>query len=385
MKKILSIIEEETSGRSYSSHKYCFNRDELRPGVSYEEKIREIFLEKYGETDSGLKGPKNLTDLAQKVNQDQTPLFRYFLDGSRRTYKVDDIAYGGRVFPIIAGQIGVGCCERKSAKEFKVKELETDFILTLPNLASKDERHHSLFFSRLKESINKHCLNSRKVRLTKIMGYSADVIKDDEKVENRGIILIQSEMYKAEQLIVKRLSTQNVLNQDTWLLKDGSLEYKKPVGSAKEVSQQKNSYRFVIGVSKAFNPERAKDRSKKSMARRIAELKLFERTPAIMSSHWSDNESLRAVWYLRIRERKYTESPFDGVIKVEKILVLPEEKERGVPTQLVDLISANLINERTPVSYGVDKRWANHLYPVFLTESYLKTQYLSDVHILNLF
>ncbi len=40
-------------------------------------------------------------------------LFKFFLDGSRRVYKVDDIQYDKKVFPIVSGQISVSCCGRE--------------------------------------------------------------------------------------------------------------------------------------------------------------------------------------------------------------------------------------------------------------------------------
>jgi hypothetical protein len=61
-----------------------------------------------------------------------------------------------------------------------------------------------------------------------------------------------------------------------------------------------------------------------------------------------------AVWYLRIRDKKYTTNTFDGILKIEKIMVTDEQKERGIDTDEVNLISANLINERNPVCYGAD-------------------------------
>ncbi|MDR2126040.1 MAG: hypothetical protein LBP63_04335, partial [Prevotellaceae bacterium] len=92
-----------------------------------------------------------------------------------------------------------------------------------------------------------------------------------------------------------------------------------------------------------------------------------------------------AIWYVRIREKKYSSSPFAGVLKMEKILITDEEIENGLDSLEVDLITANIINERNPVCYGKDDRWANHLYPVYLTESYIKSQYLSDINFLNIF
>ena len=54
-------------------------------------------------------------------------------------------------------------------------------------------------------------------------------------------------------------------------------------------------------------------------------------------------------------------------------------------TEEVDLISANIINERNPVCYGEDNRWANHLYPVYVTECYAKSKYLISTMFMNLF
>lgn len=66
------------------------------------------------------------------------PYFRYFLDGSRHTYKVDDIAIGNKIFPIVAGQIVVGCCCRPNRDTFKKADLENDggirkkIVISLP-------------------------------------------------------------------------------------------------------------------------------------------------------------------------------------------------------------------------------------------------------------
>ena len=54
-------------------------------------------------------------------------------------------------------------------------------------------------------------------------------------------------------------------------------------------------------------------------------------------------------------------------------------------TELIDVISANLINEAYPVCYGKDTRWANHLYPVYLTETFCKSNYIDSNIFINLF
>jgi len=92
-----------------------------------------------------------------------------------------------------------------------------------------------------------------------------------------------------------------------------------------------------------------------------------------------------AVWYVRLRDKKYTRSPFDGVVKVEKVLVEDEEVHNGMESDLVDLLSAHLINERNPVCYGSDGRWANHIYPMFLTEQWVKSHYMTTSSFMHLF
>jgi hypothetical protein len=139
-------------------------------------------------------------------------------------------------------------------------------------------------------------------------------------------------------------------------------------------------------VSKHFNPEVCFVSSDKANPGFIAELRLYHRTPV---AYFKDQEFLGdiafAVWYVRIRARARTRTPFEGIIKVEKILVQSEEIDNGMESDLVDLLSAYLINERNPVCYGSDLRWANHLYPVYLTERYIKAQYLSTESFLHLF
>jgi hypothetical protein len=61
------------------------------------------------------------------------PIFRYFLDGSRHTYKVDDIAIGKKIFPIVAGQVIVGCCERKDRDTFKKFDISSRIVIVMPD------------------------------------------------------------------------------------------------------------------------------------------------------------------------------------------------------------------------------------------------------------
>ena len=67
------------------------------------------------------------------------------------------------------------------------------------------------------------------------------------------------------------------------------------------------------------------------------------------------------------------------------ILVTDDEIKEGIESELVDTLSAYIINERNPVCYGSDLRWANHIYPIYLTESFVKSKYISTDSFLHLF
>ncbi|MDL2222663.1 hypothetical protein LJB98_01015 [Bacteroidales bacterium OttesenSCG-928-M11] len=385
MSKILSFIEKETNGKCYKSFKFCHDIIAV-PSVAYEDNLDDkISLKEFGETDHS----PQMRDMTRKSKQLETltPLFRYFLDGSRRTYRIDDIEYRKKIYPIIAGQIGVGCCERIDKSTFQKTQLEHNLVISLPMYAYADGFKPELFFNNLTEKINQlPALKKYNLHVSKILPYS-DRLDKGETYENKGIAKIQDEMIESEKKIVAELTAKNLLNQSSYLVKDGSLQYKPmKTGDYREISKIRNNYRCVIGVSKQFNPELIKDRNNKSNASTIAHLKLFHRTPAFMYQPGEQFGDVKfAVWYVRIRDAEFTNTPFSGILKIEKMLMTGSESENGLETDEIDIITANIINERNPVCYGNDNRWANHLYPIYLTERFIKSQYISDLHLLNLF
>lgn len=387
MDKIIPFLEEQIGGICYRSYKYCVDEKEV-PSVNYEENHSyTLQRDRYGETDTSLKTTKDVYRTSKQIEGNR-PLFRYFLDGSRRIYKIDDIELGRKIFPIIGGQIGVACCERQSPSTFKKAILEHNLVMSLPSEADKDGKNSEQFFYAITQKINNlPKLKQYNLKFSKILTYPSKALDPGEKFENLGIAKIQDEMTECEKKIVAELVKKNLLNQDNYLLKDGSLQY-RPVksGDFRELSKIKSNYRCVIGLSKHFNPELSKDKTGKSNATKIAKLPLYHRTPAFMyQTEIVSAEVHFCIWYLRIRDVKYTGNPFSGVVKIEKVLVTDDEIENGLSSDEIDLISANIINERNPVAYGSDTRWANHLYPIYLTEKYLKSQYISDLHFLNLF
>lgn len=387
----MDYIAEETGGKPYKSHRFCYDAEVRLPSLSYDD-VQEFTIrkDKNGETDTTLKTTKDLADIAKTFHQEQ-PLFKYFLDGSRRIYKIDDIEYSRRLFPVVGGQIGVACCQRNSPDNFGKAILKNYLVLSLPSFA-KLGQHPTQFLARLTNQINEtERLKRLSLKFEEILTYSSDKAdKDREEYMDRGTATIQDRMIECEKQVVAELVKKNFLNQDTYLIKDGSLQYSKTTsGDFRELAVYQSNYRRVVGVSKSFNPEFSTDRKGQSNAARIANLPNKHRTPAVMYVPSEDNrrigKSRFSIWYVRIREAGYTESPFAGVLKLEKVLTTEEEIENGLDSGEVDRITANIINERNPVCYGKDGRWANHLYPIYLTETYIKSKFLSDLHFINLF
>jgi len=382
---VVGIIAKETDGKRYRSHRYC--HDSVNSSVIDYDKGEEIVWKNYGEI-SKPKHPINLKERADKLIG-QKSIFTYFLDGSRHTYKVDDISYEKNVFPILAGQIGIGCCKRID-KEVKREEIDRKLVIVIPDIANRDEWGMENFCDELLKKINKNkkTVSSFEVDFDKVLYYKRENF--DDKLEKKGIAVIQDYMIELEKDAVAVLAAEQKLDQNNWLIKDGSLEYKvvsnkKNKGKNLKDKHIRNHYKYVIGVSKSFNPTKCEVKSGGSNSDVIANLKVFERTPAYMYQSRIAGNVHFVIWYIRIREPEYTHNVFDGIIKVEKIITKDSEIEKGVDTDLIDHISAHLINERNPVCYGSDDRWANHLYPIYLTESYVKSKYISNDLFMQLF
>lgn len=336
------------------------------------------------------KKPVNLKPLADQLQTiGEEPLLKYFLDGSRHVFKVDDIAYNKQVFPVVAGQIGIGCCRRENKRMYK-ERFYRDLVLVLPDKANADGWDDLAYFSaKLKKLNESEELKRLNLSFSAILSYSTSKSgSNDTKLDKLAVAAIQDYMVEAEKRMVAELVKDNRLGQDSYLLKDGSLEYKVMKSGREDLrtlQKIKHNYSWVIGVSKSFNPESCLDHTGKPNSNYIADLPLFHRTPvARYENRQFLGEVQFGVWYIRLRDKRRTQTPFDGVVKVEKIM-MDEEIEKGIDSDVIDLISANIINERNPTCYGTDRRWANHLYPVFLTESYVKSNYISTETFLHLF
>ena len=352
---------------------------------------------KFAEDDNRLI---NTVKIQPSLINNTPPYFKYFLDGSRRTYKVDDIAIGNKIFPIVAGQVVVGCCYRPDIDTFKKADLIGDgairkkIIISLPkqfHTKGKPDDFARLYCEQINEELLKsnHFASSRGTKVGKILFYKTDGptvadLTDKNRFKNSAIAQIQNEMTDEEQLLVNELCMANKLSADSWLIKDGSLQYNPRFSNIDNAqwNNMRSNYKYVVGVSKSFDPDLLKNHEGKKLSQIIANLKPFERTKAYKYISEHSKGMTFAVWYLRLRNSNFRETHFSDIIKCEMLLSDPS---RPIKTSVIDAISANLIREAYPVCFGSDTRWANHLYPIYLTETFCKSHYIDNNIFLSLF
>lgn len=384
--KVMNILAEVTGGKSYKAHKYGLDNID-RPSVDYGN--NEVVWKRRAETTPN-KTYIDLSQFSKNLASRDEQILSYFLDGSRKVFKVDDMAYaqsGGRsvIYPVIAGQIGVGCCRRVD-KRIIPEKFKHEYVLSMPDTADADGKP-GFWPATAKKLSECDELKRLGIEFTTILPYKTSK-NDDKKFEDRATACVQDRMIESEKKLVEELVREGKLNHNNYLVKDGSLEYrptKEDKADKKRYQTFKNNYNWVIGASKNFNPEVCEDINGKPNPGFIADLPCYHRTPVAEYENPMLGDIKFAVWYIRLRNKNQTRTPFDGILKIEKILVTVEENECGIDSEIVDLLSAYLINERNPVCYGSDLRWANHIYPIYLTESYIKSRYLSAESFLHLF
>jgi hypothetical protein len=380
MGKILEYIQQSGKGKylCYKTKKLSLDFDDSDT-IAYncdDNAVVQATKSVFAETDRSRQGTVSLHSMLSGNNAPPS-IFRYFLDGSRHTYKVDDIAIGKKIFPIVAGQIIVGCCERKDRNTFKKYDLRSKIVLSMPDDFDDDDRGEN-FCRSYCEGLNAEIrkipfIKDRNISIDKLLLYKTDGNtgdKDKDNYKNRAVAIIQNEMVDNEQLLVSQLCKDNRLNDESWLIKDGSLEYNPSFSNLGfDVVQWNNlrtNYQRVVGVSKQFDPELLPDYEGNRLSQTIANLKPFERTKVYRyESQHKGGSAFYAVWYLRLRggkeeSRNFRETQFADVVKCEMVLL---DENKPIDTDVINVISANLIREAYPVCFGADTRWANHLYP----------------------
>jgi len=305
----------------------------------------------------------------KQVSELSTSMFRYFLDGSQRSYRVIDASFGGRYLPICAGQIGVAVMERLDNGRLVPRRDLTylENILAVPNAIEGDNARD------LEQKINTQMDARYHFR---IVSYDYKS-KDDKDPGDLGRAMIIHEMQMLELKTIREMIRNSFIQSHCMLVKDGGLQYRDT--KIKDLNLTKDDLvqlRNVIGLAKTFKPSLTlgQGRGRQDLGNLTKDLEWKERTTVISPN--KGEPTTHGWWYLRLRPREMVYSPLQGIVKIE-VFATGMEKEDGIPEARADTISSYVLRERNVTPYNADTRWASHIYPIFLTETYLKHSFLS--------
>lgn len=312
---------------------------------------------------------RSYTSELPALKPDQTSLFRYFLDGSRRVFSIAEVIVERRYYPVLAGQIGVGVIERRDDGKLKPLNDHCTFqnLIVFPDKLSADD------YRQIQMEIN---TTSRfKFHVSQ---YKTAKLKAGGTLSDLGIAMIMRTMHNTEIDTVRALSQSGALGDDRMLMIDGGLQF----GDQGKIDPA--DFRYVAAVAKTFQPNvsAGKGRGKYDIGTLAKRLDFGDRTFVIGQKF---KKLQLASWYLKLRPKRYMHSPLQGVAKIEVFAVGRDEEENGIDQSRVSNICKSILTERNVTPYGKDARWAVHLYPIFQVEQYLKSRFANSATFMGAF
>jgi len=279
-------------------------------------------------------------------------LFKFFVDGSLRTYFLGTGIEGTRSFPIELAQIGSAVIKREDSGQLQVLAHKSRIILLLPK---QDQGVSDTLWSKIKRV--------EKPEWLEIVDYTLpDVLVDSKKdARDKAGAKARYEMHKLEIELIS--STDKYRNEDNWLILDGAVKLTDFIQAP-----------YLIGVAKSFSkaPRFYLGKKRKSKSQDITSI-LAGLPHAHRTVAFSAHDGQVAFWYVRLREQKELDYPLMGVVKVE----VPCPDKKPIPSELADLISSALVAERNVTPYGLDRRWHCSLYPIYIAEQVIKNRFFS--------
>lgn len=286
----------------------------------------------------------------------QQHLYRYFIDGSLRTYYLATGTEGSRSFPIELAQIGAGAMSRDNSGTVRPVEVRHQLLLLLPKgpLGVSDT-----VWTQLKqlESVDGFFQVIDTAERTVNTPQEATI----ENLRTRAGGIARNRMHRLEIALIR--ATDGRRGEDSWLILDGAVKLDEFIKTP-----------HMIGVAKNFRKDPVFRFGRRRTQRRdisslLAGLPYAHRT-AVFGAHGGQV----AFWYVRLREQSQVDFPLMGVVKVE----LPRPDGTPVAAELVDLLSRALVAERNVTPYGLDPRWHCHLYPIYQAEQAIKNRFYSE-------
>jgi len=295
---------------------------------------------------------QNIYRSTPPLQRTENHLFRFFIDGSIRTYFLGTGIEGTRTFPIELAQIGSAVIKREHNGQLYVLAHKQRVLFLLPKQNQG-----------ISDTVWEQIKNLKKPDWLEVVDFTlSDILADTKKdPRDKAGAKARHEMHKLEIDLIS--STDEIRNEHNWLILDGAVKLT-------DFIQAPN----LIGVAKSFskNPQfylgSGKKPKPKDITNIIAGLPHAHRTVA-----FSAYDGKVAFWYVRLREQKEMDYPLMGVVKVE----LPRPNKTPVSSDLADLISRSLVAERNVTPYGSDQRWHCSLYPIYIAEQVIKNRFFS--------
>ena len=282
-------------------------------------------------------------------------LFRYFIDGSVRSYFLGTVLEQNRDTPILYAQIGACALRREDDGTVGVHDLQTRHLL----LAEQQQLSPQAW-----GSLQSLCPPNL-VDLVDTSPNQPGAMGMDPRNRANGIARFQMRCLEGKIMgqLLPRLG-------DEWLIMDGSLMF-DPI---RRILLSASTQPPVLGVSKNFRKDpqfdvgRGPRAVRYSIYRLLAQLPHEHRTLAFKAL-----DGQVAFWYVRLRPQGAMDYPLMGVVKCE--LVTPDQQP--VDSRLLDELSCALVAERSVSPHGRDRRWHAHLYPIYLAEQAIRSRFYS--------
>ena len=301
--------------------------------------------------------PQHIYRPTPPLTRTENHLFRFFIDGSIRTYFLGTGIEGTRSFPIELAQIGSVVVKREDAGQLNVLDQKQRILLLLPK---KDQG--------ISDSLWEQIRRTEKPDYLEVIDFTlpdrlADVKRDPR---DKAGAKARSQMHKLEIELIK--STDFHRNENTWLILDGAVKFVE-----EDIWSSWGANPFLIGVAKSFRKDPMFQFGRRLSQRRDITSILAGLPHACRTVAFSAYGGQVAFWYVRLREQKELDYPLMGVVKVE----LPCPDRNPIPSELADLLSRALVAERNVTPYGLDRRWHCSLYPIHIAEQVIKNRFFS--------
>jgi len=290
----------------------------------------------------------------QPIHRSEEHGFRYFIDGSARTYFIGTVLEQDRSTPVQVSQVGAAMVRREDDGRICLADSRRTILLTLEKSQVSESLWQALEQALAGVADYTLCDSATNNRYAEAMQL--------QESRPRGAHRANWHMRELETELAQSLSRTH----KEWLVVDGSLgnEFETWRGAP------------IIGVAKTF---RRDSRFELGTGPRARKLNLFGLLKDLQENQRTlvfprNNEGKIVFWYVRLRPQKGLDYPLMGVVKVE----MPNPDREPVDSQLVDRISGWLIAERSVTPYGRDGRWHAHLYPIYIAEQVIRSRFYSE-------